>query len=178
TRLGNSGDFHSVIPMMRQRRHRREQHDPNFFRLRPDADECFRRWIGELAGDPRSMMVVAEEDGRIVGFLLASVDKAPPIYMHNEFGMVHEWWIDPDFQERGAGEALIDRATVELAKYGVRQIRICTPEPDGDARQSFERLGFRSVVREMVLELPNRRRRRKRQGLPGSQNIKDPKTPI
>ena len=158
TRLGNSGDFHSVVPIMRQRRHRRGQNDPSIFGLRPDADERFHRWIGKLADDPRSMMVVAEEDGRIVGFLPASVEKAPPIYLHNEFAMVHEWWIDPEFQERGVGKALIDRASIELARHGVCQIRICTPERDGDARESFERLGFRGVVREMVLELPDSRR--------------------
>jgi hypothetical protein len=64
-RLGNSGDFHALLAVMRESRERRAEPNP-VYRVRPDADERSHRWIGELAADPRSMMLLAEEDRRVV----------------------------------------------------------------------------------------------------------------
>ena len=157
TRCGHAGDFEAVLPMMRKHRQQQQQHDPVLYQLHPDAEQRFRRWVGQKAEDPRSTLLVAEEDGRIIGFLTASVEKDPPMYQHAEFALVREWWVEPEFSSLGAAKALIDRAAAEFAAIGIGQIRFRTCAPDEDARALLSSCGFRSGACEMVMELQPRR---------------------
>jgi ribosomal protein S18 acetylase RimI-like enzyme len=152
-RVGNAGDFQAVVPMMLKHRRRQQGYDPALYELHPEAEQRFRRWIGEMAQDPRSMLLVAEEQGRIVGFLTATIEQDPPIYLRTEFALVREWWVEPEFRRRGAGEALIELAAAELAAAGIGQIRVRTGAPDDGARALLAQCGFRDGAREMVREL-------------------------
>ena len=153
TRVANTGDFPAVVPMLRQYRLRQQQLDAELYRLHPDAERRFLRWVGEVGEDPRSTLLVAEEQGRIVGFVYAVVERDLPIYLHEEFAVIREWWVEPDFRKRGAGKALIDLAVKELAAVGVCQLRVRTAAGDADARAVLGRCGFRAGACEMVKDL-------------------------
>ena len=112
------------MPMMRQHRLRQEAFDPVLYAPHPDAEARFRRWIGKVIEDPRATLLVAEDEAQLVGFLYATVEKELPIFRHEEFALVHEWWVEPAFRDRGAGEALIERAAAEFSLAGVRQLRV------------------------------------------------------
>jgi GNAT superfamily N-acetyltransferase len=160
TRVGNAGDFQAVVPMMRQHRRRQQRLDPALYELRADAEQRFRRWIGQMADDPRSMLLVAEEAGRIIGFLYSTMEKDVPIYAHDEYALVREWWVEPALLGRGAGQALIEAAAAQLAGAGVRQLRVRTAAGDEDASAVLKRCGFRLGRCEMVMELRAARKRR------------------
>ena len=152
-RVGNSADFLAVLPMMRQFRMRQQEFDPALYALRPDADQRFRRWIGEVTADPRATLLVAEEGGQTIGFLYATVEHEPPIYVHDEFALVREWWVEPACRRRGAGKSLLALAGVEFARAGVRQLRVRAAAGDEEFRAVLHRCGFRPGASELVQEL-------------------------
>ena len=80
TRVANTGDFPAVFPILRQLRLQRQQLDPQLYQLHPDSERRFLRWVGEVGEDPRSTLLVAEEQGRIFGFVYAVVERDLPIY--------------------------------------------------------------------------------------------------
>ena len=153
TRIGNAGDFQAVIPMMWQHRQRQQQHDPALYALHPEAERRFRLWMGRMAEDARATLLVAEEEGRIVGFLYATIEKDLPIYLHDEFALVQEWWVEPPSRGRGIGRALLKHAAADLAKAGVTQIRVRTAAVDQDVRSTIQRCGFRPGPCDMVMDL-------------------------
>src|SRR5690349_404082 len=103
TRVANAGDFQAVFPMLRQHRLRQQQLDPALYQLHPDAERRFLRWAGEVGEDPRSTLLVAEEQKRPIGFLYAVVERDLPIYLCEEFGVIREWWVEPPFRRHGVG---------------------------------------------------------------------------
>jgi len=157
TRIGHAGDFQAVVPMMRQSRLRQQAFDPSLYALHPDADQRLRRWIGAVTADPRATLLVAEEaPGQIIGFLYATVEKDLPIYLHDEFALVHEWWVEPAFRRRGAGKSLLALAAAEFARAGVAQLRIRAAAADEELRPVLTRCGFRMSACELVKELKPR----------------------
>jgi GNAT superfamily N-acetyltransferase len=153
TRIGNAGDFEAVVPMMRQHRQRQQHLDPALYELHPQAERRFRRWIGEMAEDPRSLLLIAEEEGRTIGFLYALLEKDPPIYLNDEYAIVREWWVEAAFRGRGVGKALVERAATELAAAGVPQLRVRIAATDQPLQATLARCGFRAGAAEMVMEL-------------------------
>ena len=152
-RVADSGDFEAVFPMLRQHRLRQQQLDPALYPLHPDAERRFLRWAGEVGEDPRSTLLVAEEQGRLVGFVYVVVERDLPIYLCEEFAVIREWWVEPPFRRRGVGKALIDLAVAELAAAGVGQLRVRTAVGDEEARALLGRCGFRPGTCEMVKDL-------------------------
>jgi ribosomal protein S18 acetylase RimI-like enzyme len=153
TRLANPGDHDAIFPMLRQLRLRQQQFDAALYQLHPDAERRFLRWVGEVGEDPRTTLLVAEEQGQIIGFVYATIEQDLPIYLHEEFAVIREWWVEAAFRRRGVGKALIDLAIKELAEVGVCQLRVRTAAGNADARALLEHSGFRAGTCEMVKDL-------------------------
>ena len=153
TRLANPGDHQALFPMLRQHRLRQQQQDTPLYQLHPDAERRFLRWVGEVGEDPRTTLLVAEEQGQIIGFVYAVIERDLPIYLHEEVAVIREWWVEPAFRRRGAGKALINLAVKELAAVGVCQLRVRTAAGDADVRAILGRSGFRVGACEMVKDL-------------------------
>src|SRR4051812_16863602 len=74
-----------------------------------DAGEMYRRWLNTRADDPKSLFLVAEHERRIsnvpnlVGFIVGTVDKPIPIYRVENFGFIHDLWVDEAYRNEGLG---------------------------------------------------------------------------
>jgi hypothetical protein len=143
TRLGNAGDFQGIVPMMRQYRLWEQQIDLALYALHPDAESRFRLWVAHMAEDPRSTLVVADEQGRLIGFVLATIERELPIYLYEEFAVVREWWVEPDLPPARRRQGA-DRAR--------RRRRAPPPRPHHRPRRQRPRPA-------PTLRLPSRRKR-------------------
>ena len=152
-RVGNAGDFATVVPMMRKYRSLHEQWDPSLYKLHKDAEVRVRRWLGPLIEDPRTILFVAEENGKIVGFLTAMVESDLPFYERDEHAIVLEFWVESEFRRHGAAKALIDEAAKEYTAMGIRQLRVRTALANDPARKMLEQAGFRPATIDLVREL-------------------------
>ena len=164
-RVGNAGDLATVRPMMRKYRSLNERWDPSLYKLHKDAEVRIQRWLGPVIEDPRTLLLVAEEDRKIIGFLSIKVEADMPLFECDEHAMVMEFWVEPEFRRHGAATALLDLAAREYAAMGFRQLRIRTALANEPARKMLEQAGFRLATIDLLRELKpqNSKGRRLRQ---------------
>jgi N-acetylglutamate synthase-like GNAT family acetyltransferase len=84
--------------------------------------------------------VVAEDGGRIIGFVLARVVRSPS-------GPTDVAWIEfvgihPDYQGRGIGKKLIEAWKGQCRRKGVKKVHIMLNWRDWWMQSFFESLGF------------------------------------
>ena len=99
-------------------------------------------WVVEAlqrAGEPRRLVLVADLDGTVVGFV-AGEERAhwsgdPELY-------VGELAVDPQHEGRGVGRALIDAVSEHARALGLHTISLDTGAANTNARAFYERLGF------------------------------------
>jgi ribosomal protein S18 acetylase RimI-like enzyme len=140
--------------MLRKHRALHEQWDEKLYALRDDAEERFKRWLGPASEDPRALLMVMEnDDGRVIGFLTALVEKDVPVYVADEYAVIRDIWIEPAQRGRGSGKALVDAALRELAGMGLQQVRIRTAAANEPARKLLAACGFRVGTIDLVREL-------------------------
>lgn len=152
-------DVPAVLPMVAQIAALHEQWDPAKYGFLPDPASRYRDWLRHNANEERAVFLVAEsEPGKLVGFIVATVEREIPIYRLKEFGFVHDLWVEPDYRHEGIGRQLAMRTIERFREIGVQQIRLDTAARNEPARKLFLSCGFRTSVVEMLLDLKLKRR--------------------
>ncbi len=102
---------------------------------------------------PRDASLVAEIDGKVIGFILGEVSgwefKVP-----NNIGWIDTIGIDPDYQNRGIAKELANGLVDNLKLYGVDTLYTLVNWNDWDLLQFFHAMGFtRGDMINLVLKV-------------------------
>ncbi|MFK8002566.1 MAG: N-acetyltransferase family protein [Polyangiales bacterium] len=103
----------------------------------PGAQRAAPHLFHELGSDA----IVAEDDGKMAGFLLGFlVPKSPPL------GYIHLVGIHPDYRRLGVGQRLYARFEEKCRAAGARSLKAISPVGHEGALRFHEALGFRATV--------------------------------
>ncbi|WP_025323411.1 GNAT family N-acetyltransferase [Deferrisoma camini] len=112
----------------------------------------YRFKVATLNDTQINASLVAEADGRVVGFLMGTL-------FSGEFGIpessavVDTLGVDPEFQDRGVGGALFDQFRTNMKAAGVERIYTLVDWKDFGLLKFFGNMGFVPSQR-LSLELP------------------------
>ena len=152
-RPATAEDVPSVLPMVAAIAALHESWDPAKFGYLPQPQEMYRGWLTARTHDDRGVFLVAEREGRLVGFLVATTEQEVPIYRIAEFGFIHDIWVDPAYRNEGFGRQLVMLAIERFREIGVPQVRADTAAANDAARGLLKSCGMRPSTTEMLVEL-------------------------
>ena len=119
-------------------------------RYRP---EVWERRVGYyLRRDPEAS-VVAEADGRVVGFMLGEV-RSGEFGIEEPTGCVEHLGVDPGFRGKAVGRHMLDAMLEHFRHRGAKSVQTLVDEEMGEIRSFFSALGFQpSTLRPFVRAL-------------------------
>jgi ribosomal protein S18 acetylase RimI-like enzyme len=88
----------------------------------------------------RENYLVAEADGRVLGYVL--VHQNIPLPSHQHVLGINGLAVDPSAQGRGVGRALVEAAVAEAARRGASKVALRVLGENPGARRLYERCGF------------------------------------
>jgi ribosomal protein S18 acetylase RimI-like enzyme len=129
--------------------------DPDRF-MRPgdDAEEGYAWFLGTQLADADVLVLVAEDAGKIVGYLYAGIEPRNWKELRDEAGFIHDIVVSDEARGRGVADGLMSAAVAWMKERGMPRVLLWTATPNTTARRVFERHGFRSTMIEMTKELP------------------------
>jgi ribosomal protein S18 acetylase RimI-like enzyme len=134
----------------------REHHDfdeRRFIAATPETPRAYAAYLGTQLADKEVVILVAEQDGKVVGYTYAGVEGWDYMQLRGPAGAIYDIVVDPSCRGRGIGRALLERAIAELAARGAPRVVLSTAEQNGAAQRLFARAGFRRTMIEMTREL-------------------------
>lgn len=152
-RSATPDDVPNVLPMVRAICQLHQSWDASRFATIDSPEKMYERWLRSRATDPKSVFLVAEHDGNLVGYVVCTIEKEIPIYATTEFGWIHDLWIDPTYRNEGLGRQMTMRVIERFAEWGVKQIRLQTARENTIGRKLFETCGFAISTIDMLMEL-------------------------
>ncbi len=159
-RPATAADVPAVLPMVAKICAIHEQWDPAKYGFLKNPAEMYRRWLTSRATDPRAVFLVAERSDAMLqdvpfltAFLIGTVEHEIPIYRIEEYGFIHDLWIEPTYRNEGIARQMVMLAIERFRGIGVEQIRLDTAAQNDVARGLFASCGFRPSTQEMLLEL-------------------------
>ena len=152
-------DIPAVLPMVAAVCALHESWDASKYGFVPNVEQRYRKWLIAQANSTRSVFLVAEDNtlsgqrGRLVAFLVATVEREIPIYRLQEFGFIHDLWVESEYRHAGIAKRMLISTIEYFRLMEVKQIRLDTAAANDAARRLFDSCGFRLSTTEMLIEL-------------------------
>lgn len=122
---------------------------PGLFRA-PDAITRSVEFIKGVLANEENLMLVAEWDGELIGFIHATVhDLEHPFMVPQRVAHIHDIVVAEAFRGRGAAPAMLTQAVDWAAEQGATQIQLNVFEFNDRARAFYEKNGFLTGSRRM-----------------------------
>lgn len=110
-----------------------------------DHDAETRKYFDDRAKTP--IVLVAEVNGRLVGFLELDYRKYAPGCSSSPVPFIEGWYVEPDLQRRGIGRALIEAAEARARAAGYHEIASDADIANADGIAAHLALGYEEAER-------------------------------
>jgi ribosomal protein S18 acetylase RimI-like enzyme len=152
-RPATTADVPLVLPMVAKICALHESWDSAKYGFLPNPEQHYEKWLTRLANSVRSIFLVSENEGQIVGFLVATIEREIPIYRLQEFAFIHDIWVEPEYRQNGIARQMVMLSIERFHQMGIKQIRLDTAVVNDASRRLFTSCGFRLSIIEMLIEL-------------------------
>lgn len=128
--------------------------DPQrFIPATPGIEKGYGSYLGSQLDNPKIIILVAEQDGQVIGYTYAGVEGTDYMALRGPAGALYDIVVDPAHRRQGVGRMLLDTTLDALKSKGAPRVVLETAERNPSAQHLFERAGFRRTMIEMTREL-------------------------
>ncbi len=128
--------------------------DRTRFFTTPDVASGYRWWFQKQLGEEGVLLLVAEVDGAIAGYLYGTLEERDWAKLLDPHGAVHDIHVSAAFRRRGVAQALMNAARTRFQAMGAKQMVLYSASANVEGQTLFKKLGFRPTMVEMTLDLP------------------------
>ena len=122
-----------------------KRRDPHFARS-TNGHEQFKEFISGHMTSDTSCVIVANQDGKAVGYCLAALAKYPPVFKNKDYGTVFDLAITERCQRNGIGERLYHAAQTWFADHGIHRIEVRVAVSNETSTAFWMKMGFSPYV--------------------------------
>jgi ribosomal protein S18 acetylase RimI-like enzyme len=128
--------------------------DPQRFLAPGDDPESGYAWFLETQlREPDVVILVAEQDGRVVGYVYAGLEPLSWKELRGPAGFIHDLVVEKQARGVGIARALLAAAIEWLRERGAPRVVLWTAAQNRPAQRLFDAAGFRETMIEMTQEL-------------------------
>jgi ribosomal protein S18 acetylase RimI-like enzyme len=124
----------------------------NVYATAPDAEKIMRRFLADLYSSSYSCLLIAEENGKLVGFLSGELREGSPAFEPKTWAAVEDVYVLPGYRSQGIGSILFEEFQNWATERDTDGISLQVATKNVRARKFYENLGFREVSVYQVKE--------------------------
>ena len=144
-------DIDDLLVMIEKFYRFNEEFDPAWS-VKEEARSAARELALKYIRDPSSVVLVAQIEGKTIGFIRAEI-RENPILENGRLGIIVELYVHPQYRRRGVAKRLVEEASKELASRGVNVVGAEFPAANSIAKAFYENLGFRPYISVYIKEV-------------------------
>jgi GNAT superfamily N-acetyltransferase len=125
----------------------------DYFVMIPEAEAIHREYMKSILLEESERVLVADDGGVILGYIVMEVGKKPPIYPHEEYVEIAALSVCESARRKGVGRQLVEAVLTWGRGRNITQVE-CAVAVNNPVSQAFwVRMGFRRTVERCVLDL-------------------------
>ena len=121
--------------------------------IKSENTKIFRDLIKKKIYSKRSMLYVSEDNGKLFGFILFSIEKNSLINKLEKFGRINNIYINTEYQGKGISNKFKDIAFNWFRNKGINRFQLFVFQDNSHARKVYEKWGFTNRLIEMRMSI-------------------------
>ena len=130
-----------------------ESHHENFFAIDVLRDDDSVNYFSNLLDNENGEVIVAIENGRIVGYIAVYVRNQAGYWKVKQVGDISGLMVQKAHRRRGIGRQLMGKAKAFFEKKGVKHFTVYTATKNREAIAFYEQSGLRPLFTTMLGEV-------------------------
>lgn len=128
--------------------------DDDMPRATINGPELYARSLMDRLEDSHTRVLVAEEDGQVVGYVLGVVvDLVPEMFEHESGGFLADIYVEDAFRGRGIGRALVETLAAWFKTHGVEHFEWHVAASNSEALGFWRAIGGRDLMIRMRADI-------------------------
>lgn len=123
------------------------------FTLSRHGRDIWEAYLREKFSEPSTKLIVAEEDGGLVGFMLCLLDPAKPIFKEKTIGIVSDAYVVKSRRKKGVMKEMLVVALRWFDKNKIRSAEVSVLSANLEARTAWAQLGFKPFMIRKRIDL-------------------------
>jgi len=143
-RKARLADVPELVPMGMELLELHKKFDPVFYRTvaRARWKELSTNYARNTVRARKSFILVAEEGGKLIGFLRAEYASRPPVMLERKELFVTDLFVSRKFRGKGVGTALLNETQRIAKEKNVQWLKLEADVKNGEARKFYSFSGF------------------------------------
>lgn len=117
-----------------------------FNKLGPGWEKFVAEAMRTAVEHPAARVIVAEEEGRMAGYVLGQIAEPPPLFEVKPYLFVSDLYVRPEYRRQGIATRLVETLRVWALTQGVWRLSLVIAEQN-PAHGLWQRLGFEPMER-------------------------------
>ncbi|MBI4176276.1 MAG: GNAT family N-acetyltransferase [Candidatus Aenigmarchaeota archaeon] len=114
---------------------------------------AYAKYFRQSIRSRKKLLLVAETDGRIMGFVLGEILKMPPIFKIRTAGYVRDMLVAERFRRRGVGKLLLKSLFKWFKGKGIKHVELHVHIMNDIGKKAWETYGFRTFLLKQRIKL-------------------------
>ncbi len=123
------------------------------FALVPDAEQLFRRHMALVLADDKCHVVVAEQDGELIGFVNGGMHENAPVFVERYVGEISSAVVTARSRRQGVGTLLVDAILTWFRERGVKVVTLGAATANPIAQSFWHKMGFAAYMTRLRREM-------------------------
>jgi len=115
---------------------------PDYQEKKKNAKNIWEKWIIKSIRSKKSLVMVAEHDGKFVGYVLSNIKKTPPVYKIDTFGYISDLYVKKEYRGKRISSKFKDESLKWFKKKGLKYSSIGVYSDNPHARFVYKKWGF------------------------------------
>jgi hypothetical protein len=136
-------DVAAMTTLATIRREQYSRYQPRFWRPAAAAQDTHRSHLASLVASSEAITLVSDEAGQLTGFLIATLNPAPPVYDPGGLTcLIDDFVVAPATKWLTTGAELLRAGLAEAGRRGAVQAVVVTGHLDQPKRQALRACGL------------------------------------
>jgi ribosomal protein S18 acetylase RimI-like enzyme len=157
-RQGNEDDVTAMLGLWREMMDFHAELDRRFRPLPPlEGEQAWEKHLREdVLGAESACTFVAEAGDRLVGMIVGLACDVYPVFQPEQYGLVSDMVVAPDWRRRGVGRALFDSVKTWSSERGMSHLKLMVAHANPVSQAFWRAMGCTDYMDDMWFELDAR----------------------
>jgi len=128
-----------------------------YWSRREDGHITYEKFLREMLESEDAIVLVAVDNGRIVGYSSSRISEHPPTLEHDNYGEITDMAVTAEYQRKGIGERMLKRICEWFESRNIDRIELSAAANNQISYSFWKKHGFQDFLHRLYLEKHNQR---------------------